>query len=54
MGKCVGGIDRLKVATSDNYFKNWYDFDDAHKVKHLEMPGIDPGTSRMLSERSTI
>ena len=22
--------------------------------KGLEMPGIDPGTSRMLSERSTI
>ena len=22
--------------------------------KHLEMPGIDPGTSHMLSERSTI
>ena len=24
------------------------------KWKILEMPGIDPGTSRMLSERSTI
>ena len=24
------------------------------KMKSLEMPGIDPGTSRMLSERSTI
>ena len=24
------------------------------KEKDLEMPGIDPGTSRMLSERSTI
>ena len=23
-------------------------------IKVLEMPGIDPGTSRMLSERSTI
>ena len=23
-------------------------------AKGLEMPGIDPGTSRMLSERSTI
>ena len=25
-----------------------------HKRKVLEAPGIDPGTSRMLSERSTI
>ena len=25
-----------------------------HKIKVLEAPGIDPGTSRMLSERSTI
>ena len=25
-----------------------------HQYKSLEMPGIDPGTSRMLSERSTI
>ena len=24
------------------------------EVKLVEMPGIDPGTSRMLSERSTI
>ena len=28
-------------------FRNW-------KRKFLEVPGIDPGTSRMLSERSTI
>ena len=25
-----------------------------HQYKSLEMPGIDPGTSHMLSERSTI
>ena len=28
---------------------------ELHKTDHsLENPGIDPGTSRMLSERSTI
>ena len=29
-------------------------FADPSKAKLLENPGIDPGTSRMLSERSTI
>ena len=28
--------------------------DRATSLKSLEVPGIDPGTSRMLSERSTI
>ena len=34
-----------------------FDIDIQHVIiqrKSLEMPGIDPGTSRMLSERSTI
>ena len=34
-----------------------FDNDIEHVImqrKSLEMPGIDPGTSRMLSERSTI
>ena len=31
-----------------NFISRWV------RKKYLEMPGIDPGTSRMLSERSTI
>ena len=29
-------------------------FSQELEQKYLEVPGIDPGTSRMLSERSTI
>ena len=34
----------------------WLGFEDSKEEnkKILEAPGIDPGTSRMLSERSTI
>ena len=35
------------------YFEKIEEIVDIYE-KNLEMPGIDPGTSRMLSERSTI
>ena len=35
-------------------FTVWSDTINYFESKNLEMPGIDPGTSRMLSERSTI
>ena len=56
----------LPMLNADGYYYSWnsdrlwrknrtaspdgWDF----QKKYLEMPGIDPGTSRMLSERSTI
>ena len=30
------------------------DYEDLKHTKGMEAPGIDPGTSRMLSERATI
>ncbi len=48
---------RFAFANFHSDFKSrgkMYEFDFEKDKKHLESPGIDPGASRMLSERSTI
>ena len=47
--QAVKTILRLKVAETA-----WVNIDYWQLKGRLEAPGIDPGTSRMLSERSTI
>ena len=37
-----------------NFYSNICNLFRKKKKKKMEAPGIDPGTSRMLSERSTI
>ena len=55
VGKVFCGLrDYMCLGTLESVHQQFVVKRQKKKKKKLEDPGIDPGTSRMLSERSTI